>query len=559
MRAGLALLLGLLVSGAAAQDLTAYRTLAYSLDRAAAQVGSDREAARAELGRAETALTALAPTLPGGEEGALASNLRTTVARAQSALSRTPAEVQANVLLTRGLLRRALYDQALGTLPPQPGAANDSAALRLLGRELGLQGEELASLSLQARLGQRGAVQWQVQRVAANKVLAALQATGTNQPRTTNYLSLTRASSWFALVREPGREATPPLGVPQFEQALQQVSSGDQTGLAESLTNLQAGATDLNQRLAAHPPAAAPATSGAPASPDTTIIPDPATATTDPGTSDGGDLTPGVTEQTPPAATEPAAPAPAAANTPVQTLDAVYAALARALTASGHGDPAQARTSLAQVTPLLGELPPAVQSAPAFEPFGRDLQTLQQRSGLRPDDIQALIATLGSAEQQAAGQAVAGSDGFSAGVARSLGGGVRALLGLALAALCLLPLYLLRLAFGGSNVYWRSIWAGLLTVLLPLLFEGLFGLLGWLGDLLDLPLLRGAVNLTLSQGAGGLLVRGLLSAAGLALLAYGFRGLCQQFGLLGRRVAAVPTSRPPSRYTQADMDWDEEL
>ena len=547
MRAGLALLLGLLVSSAAAQDLTAYRTLAYSLDRAAAQVGSDREAARAELGRAETALTALAPTLPGGEEGALASNLRTTVARAQSALSRTPAEVQANVLLTRGLLRRALYDQALGTLPPQPGAANDSAALRLLGRELGLQGEELASLSLQARLGQRGAVQWRVQRVAASKVLAALQATGTAQPRTVNYLSLTRASSWFALVREPGREATPPLGVPQFEQALRQVSSGDQTGLAESLTKLQAGATDLNQRLAAHPPAAAPATAVAPASPDTTTTPD--ASTTDPSAS----------EQTPPAATEPAAPAPAAANTPVQTLDAVYAALARALTASGHGDPAQARTSLAQVTPLLGELPPAVQSAPAFEPFGRDLQTLQQRSGLRPDDIQALIATLGSAEQQAAGQAVAGSDGFSAGVARSLGGGVRALLGLALAALCLLPLYLLRLAFGGSNVYWRSIWAGLLIVLLPLLFEGLFGLLGWLGDLLDLPLLRGAVNLTLSQGAGGLLVRGLLSAAGLALLAYGFRGLCQQFGLLGRRVAAVPTSRPPSRYTQADMDWDEEL
>ena len=554
----MALLLGLLVSGAAAQDLTAYRTLAYSLDRAAAQVGSDREAARAELGRAETALTALAPTLPGGEGGALASNLRTTVARAQSALSRTPAEVQANVLLTRGLLRRALYDQALGTLSPRPGAANDSAALRLLGRELGLQGEELASLSLQARLGQRDAVQWRVQRVAASKVLAALQATGTAQPRTVNYLSLTRASSWFALVREPGHETTPPLGVPQFEQALQQVSSGDPTGLAESLTKLQAGATDLEQRLAAHPPAT---TSATPAAPATPAPPAPETGTTETGKIDGNTVTPdpSAPEQTAPADTEPAAPAPAAVNTPAQTLDTVYAALARALSASGHGDPAQARTTLAQVTPLLGGLPAAVQAAPAFAPFGRDLQTMQQRSGLRPDDIQALIATLGSAEQQAAGRAAAGSDGFSAGVARSLGGGVRALLELALAALCLLPLYLLHLAFGGSNVYWRSIWAGLLTLLLPLLLGGLFGLLGWLGDLLDFPLLRGAVNLTLTQGAGGALLRGLLSAAGLALLAYGFRGLCQQFGLLGRRVAAVPTARPPSRYTQADMDWDEEL
>ena len=535
------LLWGLLSSaGAAAQDLTAYRTLAYTLDRAAAQVGRDPAAAKAELDRADAALSVLGPTLPGGEQGALASNLRSTVTQAHSALSRTPAEVQAHVLLARGLLRRALYDQALDSLQPQPGPANDTAGLRLLGRELGLQGEALAALSLQARLGERDTVRWQVQRVAAGKVRAALQGTGPEQPRTVNYLALTRASSWFALVREPGRESTPPLGVPQFDRALRQVSGGDQTGLAQSLTDLQAGAADLERRLAVGAPA--PSSQAAPPAGESPSGQEPPV----PGTTPGTGTTPGM-------GTTPGT------STSAQNLDAVYAALARALTASGHGDPAQARATLAQVTPLLSEVPPAVRAAPAFAQFGRDVQTMQRRTGLRPDDVQALIATLGSAERQAAGQATAGSDGFAAGASRALGGGVRAWLGLGLAALCLLPLYLLRLAFGGSNVYWRSIWAGLLTLTLPLLLSGTFGLLAWLGDLLDLPLLRGAVNLTLSQGAGGLLLRGLLSAAGLALLAYGFWGLCQQFGLLGRRTVPGPVSRPPSRYTQHDLDWDEEL
>ena len=531
------LLWGLLSSaGAAAQDLAAYRTLAYTLDRAAAQAGRDPAAAKAELDRADAALSVLGPTLPGGEQGALASNLRSTVTQAHSALSRTPAEVQAHVLLARGLLRRALYDQALGSLQPQPGPANDTAALRLLGRELGLQGEALAALSLQARLGKRDTVRWQVQRVAAGKVRAALQGTGPEQPRTANYLALTRASSWFALVREPGRESTPPLGVPLFDQALRQVSGGDQTGLAQSLTDLQAGAADLERRLAA----GAPAPTSGPSPTSGQVAAQPGDPASEESEAAAAVTTPGT-------------------GTSAQPLDAVYAALARALTASGHGDPAQARATLAQVTPLLSEVPPAVRAAPAFAQFGRDVQSMQRRTGLRPDDVQALIATLGSAERQAAGQATAGSDGFAAGASRALGGGVRAWLGLGLAALCLLPLYLLRLAFGGSNVYWRSIWAGLLTLTLPLLLSGTFGLLAWLGDLLDLPLLRGAVNLTLSQGAGGLLLRGLLSAAGLALLAYGFWGLCQQFGLLGRRTVTGPAPRPPSRYTQHDLDWDEEL
>ena len=533
------LLAGVLLSAQAhAQDLAAYRTLAQALDRAAETVATDRGAAQADLNRARGALTTLVPTLPGGLDGQVSRSLRATVTQAESALTRTPAEVQANILIARGLMRRTLYDQVMAGLQAQTSPANDGAGLQLLGREMGFNQSSLDSLRAQARAGQLDTIGWRMRRVASNKVTSALGAVTPTQSQTNNYLNLTRASSWFSLVREEGRVATPPLTVAQFEQALRLVTTGDQNALQSEVRTMQAAAADIGRRLAASPQAT-------PAPAQTTGTATGATGTgTTPNTSagQGGAVQGGAV----------------ARPTALASLDATYAALARALNASGHGDPARARQEISQAVSLMGSTSQALRRTPAFAQAQRDALALQYRIGLRPDDIQSLMATLGSAETQLAGRAVAGSDGFSATVSRTLGGWMRMLLALALAALCLLPLRFLNLAFGGSNIYWRSISAGLLILLLPMLLEGVFGLLGWVGDLLGVPLLRGAVNLTLSQGTGGLLVWGLLSAVGLGLLAYGFQGLCRQFGLLGRRVTTSST-RPVSRYTQTGLDWEEEL
>ncbi|WP_339094864.1 hypothetical protein WDJ50_10490 [Deinococcus sp. VB142] len=133
---GLLLTGALLGAQAQAQNLAAYRALAQTLDRAAETVATDRGAAQADLNRARGALTDLAPTLPGGLDGQVSRSLRATVTQAESALARTPAEVQANILIARGLMRRTLYDQVMGGLQAQPNPANDSAGLQLLGREI---------------------------------------------------------------------------------------------------------------------------------------------------------------------------------------------------------------------------------------------------------------------------------------------------------------------------------------------------------------------------------------------------------------------------------------
>lgn len=516
------LTLTLLLTQAGAQNLDLYSQLAGALDRAAATAPQSRSSASAELERATAALGALLPTLPGGTDGRVGQTLRSTIAQAQAAVARTPAEVQANVLLARGLMRRVLYDQTIGTLPATPNPANDSAALQLLGREMGFTASSLEVLRTQARNGRKDLVDSRLRRVAADKLRLSLQAVGLDKPQAENYLNLTRASSWFSLVQDDGRQAIPPITVAQFDRALQYVAIGDLDGLDSELTQMRQSADDLSRTLLRRSQATQP----------------PASQT----------------------APSPNNPAPTLLLPSDQVLNATYAALAQAQTAAGHGNPARARELLGQALTLMSELPPEMQRTPAFSEMQRNTRILQNRMALRPNGIQSLIATLGTAEAQAAGGSVVGSDSFSTSSVMLLGGWVRVFLSVALAVLSVAALRFLSLAFGGSNMYWRAIYTGLFSLLTPFFLEGLFGLLGWVGDMLDKPLLRGAFNLTLSQGAGGLLIQALLSFFGVGMLAYGFRGLCKQFGLLSSRMTptAAP-ARPASRYTETSLDWTDEL
>ncbi len=219
-----------------------------------------------------------------------------------------------------------------------------------------------------------------------------------------------------------------------------------------------------------------------------------------------------------------------------------------------------ARTELGKVAGALASAPSELRSVPGYDTYLSHVQSMAQRKGLRPADVQALIAELGSLEAQAAGQPTSTLDGLATSASRGLGGPVRALLSLLLAVACAAPLYLLNLAFGGRNPYWRAISVALGLLLLPAFLEGTFGFLGWLGDLVNAPFMRSLTNFTLSQSAYGLPFKGLLYALALALSVYGFRGLCVQFGLLGS--GSQPRNRvkvAESPSPQTSFDWDEEV
>ena len=167
--------------------------------------------------------------------------------------------------------------------------------------------------------------------------------------------------------------------------------------------------------------------------------------------------------------------------------------------------------------------------------------------------MQSLIGELGNVEAEASARPGSVLNASAASVSRGFGGAVRAVFFFLLAALSAYPLYLLNLAFGSRNPYWRAILGGLILLLLPALLEGVGGLLGFLGDLSGVGALRSLTNLTLTQNAWGGPVWIVSLMLALTALTYGFRGLCLQFGLLGVNAKPIQTE------TQSSLEWDEEI
>ncbi|MFC6803111.1 hypothetical protein ACFQDE_16490 [Deinococcus caeni] len=473
------------LGGAGAQDLAAYSSLAQNLDGAVTARASSAQAALARLDAAQSALDTLSPTLRNRQ---IVTGLKDALGSSRAALGRTPAELEAQVLLARGLMRKALYDQTLALLASAP--QNGSAEVRVLAREFGLTGDAAAALSSDARAGRLERTAWRLERAAVQKVSASLQAARPAQ-NTASYVNLARATGWFTVVQDSAGAGT--LTVSQFGDALRQLTAGDTAALTTSLTTLRQGTAAFAAALASPPAATGRA---------------PGTQTPTPGAQTPGTQTPGAqTPTTPPAATSPTETTPVTtppATTPATTDAAqgaagVYAALGRALAAAGHADNTSARAALAEAGTALAGVPADLRNAAGFDALGSAIAGAQGRGALRPSDVQALIGGLANLENAAAGQPVSALDGSSVGVSRWFSGWLRVLVFALLAGLTVVPLYLLNLAFGGRNVYWRAIQGGLALLMLPLFLEGLFGLLGAFGDLFGAAALRNFTNLTLSQ------------------------------------------------------------
>lgn len=516
------------LSSAGAQDLSAYNAVATTLDAAYQARNTSAEAALTQLDRAAESFKQLDPTLRNRQ---IAGGIGDALTGARAALARTPAEVQAQILLARGLMRRALQDQTLTLLAGAP--ANGDAQLRVLAREFGLSTAAAQALAADARAGRLERVAWRLQRSAALQVSAAL-ASARPVRSGAAYLNLARATGWFTVVQNAQGVGT--LKVEQFTGALQQLTAGETAALTQSLTTLRTGTAALNRALANPPKAAVTGSTG---QGSTTVDPAP--------------IPPPITAPEPtPDPTPAPAITPAPASTGARGMDGVYGALGRALNAASFADGPAARTALASATAALATTSEAVRSDNSYADLVQDLTAAQSRQALRPSDIQALIGEVGNLERRVAGEPASLLNTVSAGVSRSFGGWLRVAVFALLALLAFVPLYLLNLAFGGRNTYWRAISGGLILLLLPLLLEGLLGLLGAVGDAADVGFLRSATNFSLWQGAYGLPLWALTSALAIGLTAFGFRGLCEQFGLLGK-----PST--PQNATQQSLDWDEEV
>jgi len=190
--------------------------------------------------------------------------------------------------------------------------------------------------------------------------------------------------------------------------------------------------------------------------------------------------------------------------------------------------------------------------------------------GLRTSDVDLLLGLLLSAEDQVLGRkfSAQGPLNLAFSIERATFGLPRAIFFMVLAVLALFPLYLLYLAFGGRNIYWRLLGLAFFFLLLPAIIEGIayFGdIMGRYGGVHALHRLSAAsiMQNILAQIAWGILVFLVVVFAG-----WGLRGIAIQFGLIHDRrqpsttmpTDSSPTSeRNPTLTSETIVEWDEEF
>lgn len=545
-------------SDQATLNLSAYRSMASALDGAVLKRLDSSASSLLDLDRATAAYATLRP---GVKSSLLTGGMERSMQSARAALSRAPADLEAQVEQARSLMRKALYDQTLGQLSSGGAAVSPalSAQAGLLAGEFGLQGEVRSRFLGAMAARDSGSAARLLRSTAARKVQASLAgASPVNDSarRTTSYLALARATGWFTVVQDA--PDTGGLKLPQFTLALTQLTGNNSAALATTLTALKSGAAGFVSATAKTVQTGQTLPAGSAASdvqtpPAQVVTPQkPAAPTPD---------TRPITAQpntVQPAPAQPSTAPAAGLSAPQQqqaSLNATYAALARAQAAAGHADLTGARVQLDRAVLALANA--GLSNTAGYSELASDLTSLATRSGLRAADVQAVSAGLNNLENLAQARPTSALDAASVTASR-IGTPIWPLLFLIVGLLALYPLYLLNLAFGGRNNSWKAIAASLLLLFVPVLLEGLGGTFAYLGDLLGVPFLRSLGNLSLHQGAWGLPIWLLLAAGAVGLASYGFRGLCRQFGLLGssRSSAAPARVAEPSQPT---LDWDEEL
>jgi membrane-anchored glycerophosphoryl diester phosphodiesterase (GDPDase) len=129
------------------------------------------------------------------------------------------------------------------------------------------------------------------------------------------------------------------------------------------------------------------------------------------------------------------------------------------------------------------------------------------------------------------------------------------------------PLALLNLAFGGSNRNWQLVGVALFFLFLPVIYEGLSYLGTFLADVTGVDVLDSLARFSIFQNTISQVVWTLLMALAILFAIIGLRGICVQFGLIGKRKqddvvpAEAPVTTIPANATGSEtvVDWDEEF
>ena len=548
MRRGLVLPFALVLSLALAAGLT---ELYDGLEAALGQVRLENPAQAVNaLNRAQSLLR---------EEGALPPVLRdaalTNLQEARQFVAQKSAvDLEARLLLVRHLVGKDLYDAFL-----QAQGEEKAALGQRLARATGLRPALVAQARSAPPEEARRLLEARYLQAMAEDLGQALAA----QSRPQAYLALARAYARYLIVQDSPQSR---LKAQDFVQALALVSTGQpfRPEVQRLLGQIQAWRQDLLSSLQpstpvpppaqARPPEPAPSPpSGTQASPEA------------PSAEAETFYTPGwMDERT--AQTVRLAARTLGYNYDFQLLEAVEEVrdeIGLAVTALGRGDAEEGRYRLErafykfrmQVEPVFVHIHPSLTEA-----ISRSLNLLSQATGIRTLDALTAYEAV-EALRQSFLQGPRQDLWLNLKLALLQTAGVpRAVFFLLAGALSFFPLYLLRLTFGGRNVYWNLLGLAFLVLLLPIFAEALSYFGSILADYGNIPALAFLSNLSIGQGLLPYLAWGFTIFLVVALAGAGLRGIAAQFGLLREREPeASRRETTPTLTSETIVEWDEEF
>ncbi len=526
----------------------------------------------------------LPPVIAAGIEQAL-KDARVAVAR------RSKADLEGRIWVVRGAFAKALYDAFFEAV-----AAGDlDTAKPLLDRliEASARPDSLKQAALRrAEKGDLEGLRGLFEEAYIEAIAKSLKLAGDGENPVHAYALISKAYGLFLIIQDVPRvrEVRPK----DFVDALSALASGDLEGYRAKVADLVA---KFEQMREAYKKAPAPA----PEKPEPPV-PKPETAA--PAPSMPAEALPSRVETPPtPAAPRPAASLPTPPARPevrtfrapewmpedqqalvearaqalgylyladfLDEIEAVRADIGAASALLGAAQFAEARQLLdrawwryaTRVEPVL---------AVATKPMARRVNTLLERlrrvPGVRTTDLTTVYALIGGLKEHFLKGRRAPSVELWQGIQAFLLGFTglpRTVFFLLAGALAIFPLYLIRLTFGGRNVYWRLLGFAFFFLLLPAIIEAIT----YLGDILanygGMPQLAALVNLSLLQSLPAQVGWGISIFLVVILAGWGLRGIAQQFGLLAERRGAPSTAATqtlsPTTTSESVIEWDEEF
>jgi hypothetical protein len=558
-----ALVTALFFAAASAQSdlIGAYRSMLGSLEGARVTLRQDPAAALARVREAENTFRRIQPPL----SAALSSGASAALKNAQVAVSRSSnADFTAQSGQIKAILERAMFETYFNVFSNTPQAGRYAATL---GDAFRLTPAQRADLSASTRAKNanraRAILETQLAQIIGNALNTARDNAGN---RALAFSSISRAANHFLIVQDSPRVGN--ITVASFTDAIATLAANDTRGFQQAVSSLGTQVRGFAGRARAlvasnRNPSANPAPR--PASPPAASNPAPAArpaATAVPASSsvNGINVAPiratlvrgGIA-----AATADGLAARLARAGYASVGDAIDAVSGRLSSALANLQDTNIPDGRAQITAALTTynttLRPIVDAADAGlgARVSRVFEATNDAFGVRPVDVTVLLGEMETIRHWSDGKPMSALQATVANIQPVWMGWVRGIAFLAVALLFIYPIYLLNLAFGGRNPYWRYIGIAMVLLFVPPLIEGL----AWLGTLLaevtGLRFLDALTGLSVLQNPLAQIVWVLILIATVIFATLGFRGIAAQFGLIRTRDSAAGRNPPVSMGTAA--------